>query len=91
MTFTHKVNSFYRSQKARVEEVLLHIIYDLVSALLSLTAKALLQMCMDLRQSCPTRPISVGLTVCWILLLAWSYLVLCIHRFQIPELSDLPT
>lgn len=91
MTFTHKVNSFYHSQKASVEEVLLHIIYDLVSALLSLIVKALLQMCMELKQSCLTKAIAVGLTEHWILLLPLSFLVLCIHRFQIPGLNDSPT
>lgn len=89
MTFTHKVNSFYHSQKASVEEVLLHIINDLLSALLSLIVKALLRMCMELRHTYQSD--SSGSYSVLDLLLSQSYLVLYIHRFQIPELNDLTT
>lgn len=41
MTFTHKVNSIYHSQKETLEEVLLYIIHSLLLAFQTLIAKVL--------------------------------------------------
>lgn len=83
MTFTHKVNSIYHSQKETLEEALLYIIHSLLLAFQTLIAKVLSANMHGLQTRVHLTKV-IAVSVLDFLLLSHIYVVFFIHRFQIP-------